>query len=356
MENKKVLLGMSGGVDSSVSSLLLKEQGYDVIGITMKLWDGCSDSQGSCCNLESTLDAKRVCDKIGIPHYTLNFEDEFKNKVIDNFICEYSNCRTPNPCIQCNKYLKFGKMYQKAQELGANYIATGHYAKVQYSEKYKRYVLKKSDNIAKDQSYVLYTIQKELLEHIIFPLEGYKTKDEIRKIAKEHELKVANKPDSEDICFIPDGDYKKFLENNSDIKPKEGNIVDEKGKILGKHTGLYRYTVGQRRGLGISNEVPLFVIGFNVEKNEVIVGEEDKLYKREVNIKDVNLLAVDEIINPIRVKVKTRYTAREAVAVIIPNEKNELKILFDDPQRALTSGQSAVFYDEDIVIGGGIIC
>lgn len=358
--NKKILLGMSGGVDSSVSAILLKELGYEVIGVTMKLWDGkCEEEQGNCCNLESTLDAKRVCDKLEIPHYTLNFKEEFKKDVIDNFINEYKNCRTPNPCIECNKHLKFDAMYKKAMELDAEYIATGHYAKVEYSQKYNRYVLKKSSNLAKDQSYVLYSIPKELLSKIVFPLGDYKSKDEIRKIAKDNGLSVANKPDSEDICFVPDGDYKKFLEENSEIKPKLGNIVDEEGKVLGQHSGLYRYTIGQRRGLGISNEVPLFVIGFNIDKNEVIVGEEEKLYKRNVNIKNINLQAIDNLENPMRVKVKTRYTAREAVAVIMPNENDnsEITILFDDPQRALTSGQSAVFYDEEgIVIGGGIIC
>lgn len=359
--NKKILLGMSGGVDSSVSAILLKQAGYDVIGVTMKLWEGkCDLEEGTCCNLESTLDAKRVCDKIGIPHYTLNFQEEFQKDVIENFISEYSNCRTPNPCIECNKHLKFDAMYKKAQELEIKYIATGHYAQVEYSEKYKRYVIKKSVNISKDQSYVLYGIPKELIPYVVFPLGRYSSKEEIRQIARKNDLNVANKPDSEDICFVPDGDYKKFLEENSNIRPQSGNIVNKDGEVLGKHNGLYRYTIGQRRGLGIQNDVPLFVIGFNIEKNEVIVGEEDKLYKRKIEIKNINLQAIDKLTNPMRVRVKTRYTAREAVAVIIPNEqdpKNTIDILFDDPQRALTSGQSAVFYDEDeIVIGGGIIC
>lgn len=356
MKNKKVLLGMSGGVDSSVSALLLKNEGYDVIGVTMKLWEGEDSAQSTCCNLEAVSDAKRVCDKIGIPHYTLNFTQEFEDKVINNFICEYENCRTPNPCIQCNKYLKFKQMYNKAKELEIDYISTGHYAKIEYSKKYNRNVLKKATNLKKDQSYVLYIMPKELLNKVIFPLGNFESKDQIRQIARDNGLLVANKPDSEDICFIPDGDYKKFLEKNSDIKPKEGNIVDLKGRVLGKHTGLYKYTIGQRKGLGISNAVPLFVIGYDTAKNELIVGEEDKLYKKEMYVKDVNLLAIDKIETKLKVAVKTRYSHKEALATIqeMPNQ-NTIKVVFDEPQPRITAGQSAVFYDDDIVIGGGII-
>ena len=256
MENKRVLLGMSGGVDSSVSALLLKNEGYEVIGATLELFSG-----SSCCNIDTYIDAKNVCNQLGIPHFTYNYKDEFKKHVIDDFICCYANCRTPNPCIECNKYMKFGFMYEKAKELGCNYIATGHYAKTEYSEKYGRWVLKKSKSIRKGQSYVLRNMPKDLVAHVSFPLADYEEKEEIRKIAREDNLKVANKPDSEDICFVPDGNYKKFLENNSDIKPVEGNIVDKSGKVLGKHTGLYNYTIGQRKGLGISNKVPLFVVG-----------------------------------------------------------------------------------------------
>lgn len=354
MENnnqESVLLGMSGGVDSSVSALLLKEAGYKVVGLTMSLWDG-----GACCNLDSMLDAKKICNKINIEHYTLDFKSEFKDKVIDDFICEYKKCRTPNPCIRCNRYLKFGTMYEKAKEMGIDKIATGHYAKVEYSEKYKRNVLKKARNLAKDQSYVLYVIPKEMLDKVIFPLGDYESKDEIRKIAKENGFMVANKPDSEDICFIPDGDYKKFLEENSDIKPKEGNIVDVNGKVLGKHTGLYKYTIGQRKGLGISNPVPLFVIGYNIEKNELIVGEEDKLYQEEMLVRDINLQAVDWVEGEMKVSVKTRYSHKEASATITMQDENTIKVKFDEKQPRITSGQSAVFYDGDIVIGGGIIC
>ena len=267
---KKVLLGMSGGVDSSVSAVLLKEQGYEVIGTTLELFAG-----SSCCNINTYLDAKNVCKEIGIPHFTFDFKNEFKKYVIDDFINCYSNCKTPNPCIECNKFMKFGIMYEKAKELGCDYIATGHYAKTEYSKKYGRTVLKKSNAGKKDQSYVLWNIPKDLLEHIVFPLGDFENKDEIRQIAEEKNLKVAHKPDSEDICFIPDGNYKKFLENNSSLKPIEGNIVNSKGKILGKHSGLYNYTIGQRRGLGVSNPVPLFVIGFAVPKYTVSSVDDD---------------------------------------------------------------------------------
>ena len=350
MENKKVLLGMSGGVDSSVSALLLQKQGYEVIGATMELF-----SCGSCCNTNTYLDAKNVCNSLGIPHFIFNYQNEFREYVINDFINCYKHCKTPNPCIECNKFMKFGLMYEKAKELGCNYIATGHYARTEYSEEYGRWVLKKSNAGKKDQSYVLWSIPKELIEHVVFPLADFEDKEEIRNIARENNLKVANKPDSEDICFVPDGNYKKFLENNSDIKPKPGNIVNSKGEVLGKHTGLYNYTIGQRKGLGIAYKVPLFVLGFNPERNEVIVGEEAELYCKETYVEDINLLLFDEINEWLDVDVKTRYSSKVAKAKIKQEGNNKIHIVFEEPQKAVTPGQSAVFYINDIVVGGGKI-
>ena len=350
---KRVLLGMSGGVDSSVAAILLKEQGYEVVGITMNLWNDKEIGEEEISS--SVLDAKKVCEILNIEHHIIDLEDDFNDKVINYFCNCYAKCQTPNPCIECNKYFKFRAMYQKAKELECEYIATGHYAKVEFDEKYNKYVLKKSNAGKKDQSYVLYSIDKNLLDKIIFPLNEFSDKAQIRKIAEENGLQIANKPDSEDICFIPDGDYKKFLEENSEIKQKTGNIVHVDGRSLGKHNGLYNYTIGQRKGLGIANPVPLFVVGFNKENNEVIVGESDKLFSKVLYLEDINLLLVDEILEKTEVMAKIRYSAKEAKAYIYPIDNGKMKVEFEEPQRAITPGQSIVFYIDDIVLGGGKI-
>lgn len=343
--NKRVLLGMSGGVDSSVSAILLKEKGYDVIGINMLLW-GEDTSNAS--------DASKVCKKLHIPFTFLDLRNDFKKFVIQDFIVGYRSGSTPNPCIECNKFMKFGLMYLRAKELKCDYIATGHYANIEFDEKYGANVLKKANNLKKDQSYVLYDIKKELLDHIIFPLGKFESKEEIRSLATKYGLEVANKPDSEDICFIQNGDYKEFLEEYAKFKAKEGNIVDKKGNVLGKHNGLYKYTIGQRKGLGISNPVPLFVIGFNKLKNELIVGEEKELYNESLLASNINWL-VDNIENGMKVEAKIRYSAEPKKAKLILLPRNYARVVFEEPQRAITPGQSVVFYDGDTVLGGGRI-
>ena len=346
---QRVLLGMSGGVDSSTSAILLQKAGYEVVGLTMNLHNQNDE------NFDE--DAKKECKKLGIEHYTFNYINMFNEKVISNFVCQYKESKTPNPCIECNKYLKFGAMYEKAKELNCEYIATGHYAITEFDDRYNKVVLKKSKSIKKDQSYVLYNINPNILDKIIFPLGKFESKEEIRKIAKENGLEIANKKDSEDICFIPDNDYIKFLEKKHNFKPKEGNIINKEGKILGKHNGLYRYTIGQRKGLGISNPVPLYVINFNISKNELIVGEEKDLYSDTVYLENFNnLLGID--INNLNIKAKIRYAAKEEDATIFVNNKEgkeQIKVVFKEKQRAVTPGQSLVAYIDDIVLGGGII-
>ena len=352
---KSVLLGMSGGVDSSVSAVLLQKQGYKVYGVTMKLYGGEDEREEACCGLSATSDAKRVCDKLGIPHYTINFEKEFKEQVIDKFINEYQNCRTPNPCIECNRYLKFGAMYDLAKKLNIDYIATGHYAKVEYSEEYKKYVIKKSHAGRKDQTYVLYNIPSELVEHIIFPLADFESKDEIRKIAEENNLAVAQKPDSQEICFITDNDYVNFLEKHNIQGMKHGKIVDTKGVVLGKHQGLHRYTIGQRRGMGISSSTPLYVVELNKEKNQLIVGKEEDLYTDTVYVEDTNCILWDKFTEGLEVDAKIRYSTPAKPAIIHVNEDNTLIVKFKEKVRAVTPGQAIAFYIGDILVGGGKI-
>ena len=348
---KKVMVGVSGGVDSAVSSSLLKKQGYEVIGATMKLFEG---------NEKTLLDAKNVCDKLEISHHVKDLKKEFKNNVIDTFIDYYSNGLTPNPCTACNKTIKFGAFYDFAMELGCDYLATGHYARIAFSEKYNQFVIKKPSNEKKDQTYFLYGIKKEQIPHIIFPLSEFESKDEVRKIAKEIGIPVAEKKDSQEICFIPDKDYKSFILKEESMKVKinqikTGNICLETGEILGKHKGLMHYTVGQRKGLGLSYKVPLFVTNLDVENNKVIVGEEKELYSNILIAKDLNWQIDFNSIEKDNIFAKIRYAAKET-KVKLEFSGDIVKVVFDTPQRAITKGQAVVFYDNTgILLGGGTI-
>ncbi len=346
---------MSGGVDSSVAAYLLKEQGYDVIGVTMQIWQEdkeYEEREGGCCSLSAVDDARRVADKIGIPFYVLNFRDSFKKNVIDYFIDEYMEGKTPNPCIACNKYLKFDELLKKAQGIGADYIATGHYAKIE--EHNGRYILVKSDDDKKDQTYALYNMTQEQLEHTLMPCGEY-TKDRIREIAKEIGLDVHNKKDSEEICFISDNNHGKYISEAMPGKVKQGNFVDKDGNILGKHKGIVYYTIGQRKGLGLAMGRPVFVTDINPLTNEVVVGAEEDIFKTDLICKDINFIAFDNLDKSLELKAKIRYSAKPATATITPLENGKVRVSFKEKQRAITKGQSVVFYLDDLVVGGGII-
>lgn len=350
----KVVVAMSGGVDSSLTAALLVRAGYEAIGITMRLSDeGREADERGCCTLRAAEDARRVAEFLGIAHYVVNFKTLFQKTVVDYFIDEYAQGRTPNPCIACNRHVKFEGLLQRALELDAPLVATGHYARIE-RDAAGRYLLKKGVDAAKDQSYVLYHLNQETLRHFLMPLGAY-TKEETRRLAAALCLPVANKPESQDICFVPDDDYKAYLEKHAPGALRPGEIVDQAGNVLGRHGGLPLYTVGQRRGLGIVARRPLYVTELDAKRNRVIVGGAQDVFSRALIATDLHWIAARAGEAPLVVEAKVRYGAKEGRATVYPLQGGAAKVVFDEPQRAVTPGQSVVFYNGDAVVGGGII-
>jgi tRNA-specific 2-thiouridylase len=339
----KVVVAMSGGVDSSVAAALLKEQGYEVIGITMQLQP-----------LSQYADAQKVARMLGIPHYVVDFRDTFAQYVIADFCREYSLGRTPNPCIRCNQYIKFDALLRRAQELGADTVATGHYARIEKDNGSGRYLLKKSTDRHRDQTYFLYIMTQEQLQHSLFPV-GHLTKEEVRRIAEKLELPVTDKPGSQEICFIPDNNYARFLEEYTGTPARLGPIIDRQGNILGQHRGITSYTIGQRKGLGIASREPLYVVAINPEKNTITVGGKSEVYAAGLIASEPNWISIEKIDSPMNIKAKIRYRHHEDKATVTPTSTGEVMVKFREPQMALTPGQAVVFYDGDIVVGGGLI-
>ena len=340
---------MSGGVDSAVAAHLLKQKRYEVFGVTLRLYDG----DGVCGSLDDAEDARRVAERLGISHEVVSLSDVFRREVMDRFADCYMRGETPNPCIDCNRYIKFGKMLAYAKEKNVEHIATGHYAKIE-KDASGRYLLKKAADANKDQTYVLYSLTQEQLAHTLFPLGSYR-KSEIREIAEIEGFINARKRDSQDICFVPDGDYAAFIERHTGLVFPEGDFVDTCGNRLGTHRGIIRYTVGQRKGLGIALGKPAFVCRKDVEQNRVVLGENEDLFSKVLTARDVNLIACDVLDSAVRVCAKIRYGQAEQPATAVMIEEGKMRVEFDEPQRAIAKGQSVVLYDGDTVVGGGII-
>lgn len=354
MMSKKALIAMSGGVDSSVAALRMKEQGYDCIGVTMKLYDNeaiGSPREATCCSADDIEDARSVAYRIGIPYYVVNYKDDFKAKVMDPFVDSYLKGCTPNPCIECNRHLKFEHLYRTAKELGCDVIATGHYARITHED--GQYQLRRAADSAKDQSYVLYSLTQEQLAHTVFPL-GELSKEQVRQAAQEYGLANSDKRDSQDICFIPDGDYKKFMEEKYGVHAGTGQFVSVTGEVLGVHQGYYGYTIGQRKGLGIAAKRPLYVVDINPKENQVILGSNDDLFRTTLEAENFNWILNRDYEGEI-LQAKIRYRQQAQDAYIKKLENDRVEVTFTEPQRAITRGQAVVVYQEDIVIGGGTI-
>ena len=359
MADKKALIAMSGGVDSSVSAALMVRQGYECVGVNMKLHrQETDDNVGgkTCCSLTDAEDARSVCMRLGMKFHVFNFTEDFSREVIDRFVCAYECGATPNPCIDCNKYMKFSKLYDRAKILGCDLIVTGHYARVEYDEGRGRWLLKKARNLAKDQSYVLYFLTQEQLSHTRFPLGDFESKDQIRAIAGEMDFITAKKSDSQDICFVPDGRYADFLTAYTGKDYPVGDFVDTTGKVLGQHKGIVRYTIGQRKGLGLALPESMYVKYKDMERNQVVLSTNRELFSSRLVADTFTWSAMDTPTEPIRCKAKVRYQAKEADCTVTVLPDGRVEVLFDEPQRALTLGQAVVLYEDDIVLGGGVIC
>ena len=368
MSNDTIAVAMSGGVDSSTVAAVLRAEGHDIIGLTMQLWnqrrlagrEGMPEQvTGRCCSLDDVYDARRVAQQIGIPYYVVNHEDRFERDVVRPFVDEYLSGRTPIPCSLCNNHLKFDQLLVVARQIGAERVATGHYARVIYDDVRSRWLLKRPADRSKDQTYFLFGLTQEQLSRTLFPL-GEMTKPKVRELARRHSLALAEKPDSQEICFVPGGDYKRFIdaylaEQGESLPDTAGELVTTNGEVIGEHSGIHNFTIGQRRGLGVATGSPLYVIQISGANKQVVVGGDEHLYSRTFRARRVNLISVDELPQPMRVAVKIRHRHEPAPAMIERSGEDEILVTFDQPQRAITPGQAAVFYDDEIVVGGGWI-